>query len=104
MSKMISPEDKNKKLPLTRTVVLINLSRFLRGFLLSRKFLLQVVPGYAHLPASKFVYRDKFMAPSPVCTAILHQVASNKFLHRDKLVVARKFVPRLRQHARKFVP
>ena len=49
---------------LTRTVVLINLSRFLRGFLLSRKFIVLVVPGYAHLPATKLLYRDQFLAPA----------------------------------------
>jgi hypothetical protein len=50
-------------LHLTRTVVLINLSRFLRGLLLSRKFIMYGAPGFAHLPASKLLHRDKFLAP-----------------------------------------
>ena len=39
-----------------------------------------------------------------VCTATLHKAASTKFLHRDKFVVPREFVPRLRQNAIKIVP
>jgi len=43
------------------------------GFLLSSKFIVYWAPGYAHLPASKLLHRDKFLAPRQFCTAIAAQ-------------------------------
>ena len=49
---------------LTRTIKVIFLSQFLRFILLSRKFIMQAVPGCAPLHASKLLHRDSKVAPN----------------------------------------
>ncbi len=89
---------------LTRTVCLIDLSRFLLSSFPQDRFVMVLAPGHAHPPAIKsqftltvFWLRDKLYRDTA-------PVPATNFVTGDKFAAPIKLVPRPRQNSIKFVP